>query len=101
MAFKPTFKQYNYKNYKKKDYNNNKSYSNYGSQQLRKGEKLVVSKFAEMKTRLEKEYYATIETKEGSKLIFYTSKFLHEAMALFEEKARLEGGKVGVVGFLN
>jgi hypothetical protein len=99
MAFKPTFKQHNYKNFKKKDYN--KNYTSHGSQQLRKGEKLVVSKFAEMKTGLEKEYYATIETKEGSKLVFYTSKFLHEAMILFQEKARLEGGKLGIVGILN
>lgn len=98
MAFKSTYNQH--KSYKKKDYGN-RSYNNYGSQQLHKGEKLMVSKFAEMKTGLEKEYYATIETKDSSKLVFYTCKMLHEAMAIFEEVARLEGGKVGVTGVIN
>jgi hypothetical protein len=101
MTFKPTFKQHNYKNYRKKDYN--KNYTNHGSQQLRKGEKLVVSKFTEMKTGLEKKYIGFVTDKEGKhhRITYPPTRFRDEAVTWFEEQARLLGGKLGVVSVLS
>lgn len=59
---------------------------------------MVTSKFAETTPNHKREYYATIETKEGSELIpSYKTKFRHEAEDIFQEVARLRRGKLGVI----
>jgi hypothetical protein len=88
MAFRPN------KNYQRKDYNN----SSYNSQQLHRGEKLVVSKFAEHRTTHERTYYGCIDRKDKpTVLVEYTSNLPHVAHIHFEEMARLHNGKLGVV----
>lgn len=61
------------------------------------GTQTVFSNTVEYKPKQVKEFYGIIETKEGSKVVEYETKFRSVAVAYFEEQARLIGGHLSTV----